>query len=351
MFETMTFERIMQDMLARVPPNIDKRQGAVIYDALAPACMEFAKAYAQLEYYVNETFADTASRIYLVERAKERGLYPYPATYAILKGEFNISVEIGTRFSLNELNYKVVGKIDELTYRLQCETIGTKGNQYFGALIPIETIQGLKKAELTELLIPAEDEEETEEFRLRYLHSFEPQAYGGNIADYKQKVKKIAGVGAVKVYPVWNGGGTVKLVLLDSNYQKPSSVLIEDVQTIIDPIQNQGKGLGVAPIGHVVTVEAVQEEPIDITFHITYKTGFNWEDIKPYAEKEIDDYFFQLRKQWEDSETTLIKVLLLETRLIQLEGVEDLQDTEINGIAGNYQLLSDKVPIRGNLNG
>ena len=64
----------------------------------------------------------------------------------------------------------------------------------------------------------------------------------------------------MKVYPVWNGGGTVKLVIINSEYQKPSPELVDQVQTIIDPVQNQGMGLGVAPIGHVVTVEEVKEK-------------------------------------------------------------------------------------------
>jgi len=40
-------------------------------------------------------------------------------------------------------------------------------------------------------------------------------------------IKREAGrfiVGDVKVYPVWNGGGTVKLVIIDSEYNVPSEV-------------------------------------------------------------------------------------------------------------------------------
>ena len=37
MYEDMTYEHILQGMLNRVPDDIDKREGSVIYDALAPA--------------------------------------------------------------------------------------------------------------------------------------------------------------------------------------------------------------------------------------------------------------------------------------------------------------------------
>ena len=35
MWENMTYENILNDMLSRVPSNVDKREGSVIYDALA----------------------------------------------------------------------------------------------------------------------------------------------------------------------------------------------------------------------------------------------------------------------------------------------------------------------------
>lgn len=71
-------------------------------------------------------------------------------------------------------------------------------------MVPIEYIQGLKTADLTQLLVPGEDEEDTESFRKRYFDSFNEQSFGGNQADYIAKVKAIDGVGAVKVERVWN---------------------------------------------------------------------------------------------------------------------------------------------------
>ena len=55
-----------------------------------------------------------------------------------------------------------------------------------------------------ELLIPGEDEEETERFRTRYLESFSSQAFGGNAAGYRERVTALPGVGAVRVQRAWN---------------------------------------------------------------------------------------------------------------------------------------------------
>ena len=45
MFEEYTFEQIMNNMMTRVPNTIDKRQGSVIYNALAPAAVELQNMY------------------------------------------------------------------------------------------------------------------------------------------------------------------------------------------------------------------------------------------------------------------------------------------------------------------
>lgn len=37
MYEEMTYENILQQMLDRVTSDVDKREGSVIFDALAPA--------------------------------------------------------------------------------------------------------------------------------------------------------------------------------------------------------------------------------------------------------------------------------------------------------------------------
>jgi len=347
----MTFEVIMNRMLSKVPDTVDKREGSIIYDAIAPVALEFQLMYIEADVIMNETYADTASRPHLIKRALERGMKPDDATYAIVKGEFNMNVPIGSRFSLDELNYMVTEKISDGVFKMQCETTGTEGNSHTGALIPIDYINGLQTAELTEILIPAEDEEETEDFRTRYLNSFDNQAYGGNITDYKEKIKKIQGVGGVKVYPVWAGGGTVKLVMLNSEWQTPTAEMLDTVQTIIDPIPNQGEGLGVAPIGHIVTVEGVTAEPINIELNVTFQSGWTFGDLSSVIEEILDTYFLELNKVWEDTVAIIVRTSQIESRLLEIPEIVDVEHTKINGLEENYTLGADSIAVRGEVIG
>lgn len=353
MYEHVTYEDILQRMLDRVPNNIDKREGSIIYDALAPAAVELQLMYIALDVIMNESFADTASRDYLIQRASERGITPEPATKAILKGVFTpATVDVlGKRFSCGEINYVAIEKITDGEYQMQCETVGLDGNASFGQIIPIEYIEGLETAELTEILIPGEDEEDTEVFRKRYFESFELQAFGGNIADYKQKTISIEGVGGVKVVPVWNGGGTVKLTIIDSTFGVPTDEVIALVQNTIDPVGHSGEGVGLAPIGHVVTVFGVQGRTIDIVTNITYQTGWNWDSAKSYILTAIDQYFKDLSKVWEDDENLIVRISQLEARILACEGVLDVSGTTLNGSTSNVSLDVNEIPIRGTVNG
>ena len=352
MYEGITYELILQRMIDRVlaqNPNIDTREGSIIYNALAPAAVELQNMYIQLDTILNESFADTQTRDYLIKRCAERGIIPEPATKAILKGEFNIDVPIGSRFSLDMLNYIVIEKISDGIFKLECETPGSEGNQQFGTLIPIDYIEGLTSAELTELLIPGEDEEETEAFRKRYFDSLNAEAFGGNIKDYKEKVNALPGVGGVKVYPIWNGGGTVRLAIVASDYSVPTPDLIEVVQTAVDPTENQGKGVGFAPIGHVVTVTGVTSVTVDIEAEITYQDGWSWNDVKPYAEAAVDSYFKELSQAWADNDFLIVRISQIETRFLDLPGIVDIANTTLNGVAQNLTLGADEIPVRGDI--
>lgn len=343
----MTFDDILNRMLDRVPSTVDKREGSIIYNALAPAAAELSQIYMEITHIDMATFAEKATGDFLAMRCAERGVIRKEATKAIRKGEFNISIAVGDRFSIEDLTYIATEKITENQFKLECEQPGEVGNIYSGSLIPIDYIDGLENATLTDVLIPSDDIEDDEELRKRYFDTLESESFGGNIADYKKATKELNGVGGVKVYPVWNGGGTVKLMIIDSAYNKPSTQLITDVQTSIDPVTNQGEGVGIAPIGHVVTVAGVDETTVDITSTITLENGYIWADVQILIESAINDYFTELKSTWDSIENIVVRISQIDSKILGLAGVLDIQNTKINTAAVNFVLGTDNIPKLG----
>lgn len=391
----VTYREILERMLNRVSDKFDKREGSVIFDTHSPTALELEILYVELNRMIAEGYGDTASREYLILRCKERGIIPYPATYAVLKGTFTPATVdvIRKRFNLGSLNYIVTEKIADGEYRVQCETPGTVGNQYFGQLIPIEYVEGLETATLTEVLIPGEDEEDTEDLRTRYFNSFDEKAFGGNVRDYIEKTNAIPGVGSTKVTRVWNGdirpadmipneivnewyegiigtvnptvkawleivysaakakkltvGGTVLLTILNSEYGVPTPELIQTVQTAIDPEQNAGEGYGLAPIGHVVTVKPADAVTINVKTTITFDVGYGWNNLQSSIDEAIQAYLLELRKTWADNPYLVVRVSQIETRLLAISGIVDIENTRINNKTDNLTLGKYEVPIYG----
>lgn len=362
MYENQTETVILDRMLKKVPSTIDKREGSIIYDAAMPAAIEFMLLYAMADWFIKNTFGDTAEREYLIRIAKERNLMPTAATYAVVRGKFlptSVEIPIGSRYSYDDVNYTVTGKTAE-GYLLQCETAGTIGNKPAGTILPIDYITGLQYAEITAVVIPGEDEEDTEVFRSRYLASFDQQAYGGNIADYREKVNAIDGVGGVKIYPVWNGGGTVRIVFMTAEYKPPEPEFVERIQTLLDPVQNQGIGIGVAPIGHTVTVAGAENSAIQIDLNITFSSG-TFEDHREALEAVIDAYFLELNAKWQETQSVtadvyenrgiVVRVSQIESRILDMADVTDIEHTKLNGLEENLELSVDSLAVRGAVNG
>lgn len=379
MFENMTYENILEGMLENVPSDVDKREGSVIFDTLSPAALELANAYIYLDIVLNNAFADTAEREYLILRAKERGLTPYEATNAVLKLEVTYrgtseNVSPGDRFSLDGLTYvvteQIVNETDEVitTYpfgddpqysepgntvygwwKVRCETAGEEGNTRFGTATALQTISELASAKITELLIPGEDTEGTEEFRERYFEAVNNDAFGGNRADYIEKVKSIDGVGQVKVYRTPRGGGTVRVIITDSENKKPSSELISTVKEILDPEEYEGLGYGEAPIGHVVSVEGVSA--VDVNVSAQWQTENNVTVSEEEVADVIENYFDEVNSTWEDKDSLTIYAAQIIARILDIEGVEDVTDVAFEG---SYQKLSageEEIFCLNSLNG
>lgn len=353
MYENMTFENIMDRCLARVTSSVDKREGSIVYDAIAPAAAELAIMYIELSVLMDRAFPDTETGLDLTKKCQERSVFRAEAKFAVRKGYFEkadgsgCDVPIGTRFSGGDINFTVTEQIAPGQYRLTAETAGAVGNEYIGTLFPIGNVPDLAAARLADILIPGEDEEDDTSLLSRYYASLESQAFGGNIADYKNRVELLQGVGAVKVIPVWNGGGTVKVIIVDSEWGVPSADLVQFVQEEVDPVGTQGTGVGLAPIGHVVTVEGVKGATIDVSFTLTFDTGVTWAGVQAAVKTAIQAYFGELAHTWADVDGLIVRASQIETKVLNVAGVIDITGTTINGGTANVSLPLNAIPVLG----
>lgn len=350
MFENKTQNNIMIDLIKTVDSDISTEEGTLINHSFTGAATEFEQVYIDLDLIDKNGNAETADREHLILKGKEKGILPYEKTNAVWKAVFNVEIQINERFSAGEFTYLCKEKIESLTYRLMCEKAGTIGNTKQGELRPIEFISGYENGELTELLIPARDEEETEAYRTRYLSTIRTaQAFGGNRAQYKSMMHEIEGVGACKIYRATQKEKRIKIYFLDSLFKTPNETLVADVQEIVDPIGKQGEGEGKASIYHIVDIYPCASEAVNVVANITIDIGYTWEVLLPKIQIKLDEYYLNLAKSWENEDFIIIRVLKVNAAIASVEGIVDVQNTELNGKEENLLLDPNSIPVRGTI--
>lgn len=144
-------------------------------------------------------------------------------------------------------------------------------------------------------------------------------------------------------------GGTVKIIIITSEFSVPSDVLVNTVQTALDP-EISGEGDGIAPIGHVVNVKGVQGHRIDILLNLVYKEGFTYTVLESNIKESIDAYFSELAKIWSETENLTVRLSQIESRMLMIDGILDVEDVKLNGLSENIILEYDEIPIRGDVN-
>lgn len=368
-FSSRTYANILKAMLAQVPNIYDKRDTSPIQTALGPAAYALEEYYLSLDQVQRSAFVQTAVGSDLDLLAVIAGLTRYPASDAVRLGIFDAAVPTGSRFSTingsNSINFIVTetATVEDPTegdfyYQLTAETPGTIGNDYAGPILPINTIPGLASAQITDILVPGDDTETDDSFRERIIEALNERPFGGNIASYRQFVPSVDGVGSVQVYPTWNGGGTVKLSILGSDWLPATSEVVEDVQNAVDPPPNQGLGLGMAPIGAQVTVVAPTSLTVNVTATLMLASGYQIGQVQQPIEEALEAYLLDVRKEWDTNTSTTsvqyaadVYLARITAAIVGVQGVVNATNVQLNGAAADLTLTetgtTQQVPILG----
>lgn len=351
--EEFTATSILSRLLSRVSDDLDKREGSIIYDALAPAAWEMASIYRLLFSAYDEAFISTATGVSLDRRVEEMGITRRDATKAVCKGEFKNSagsyfdITVGDRFSSLDpymaITYVAIEQISTGIYRLEAVDAGSEANHYLGAISPITHISGLGSAVITEILIPGEDTESDEDLRARYLSFIQNEMQDGNVAQYQYWADNYDGLGRVKIFPLWNGANTVKVSILDADNSSASSELISSFQNYLDP-DSEGLGNGVAPIGAKVTVTTATDKIINIAGKIKVSEGYLFSDVNTTVEGLLTSYFGG--NAYDKSKVYYMEVGAV---ILSAEGVSSLSELTLNEGTSDITLEDEEIGALGTL--
>lgn len=346
-YEGMTYEVILQRMMDKVSadyPNIDTREGSIIFNALAPAALELAIMYTELDNVLNECFVNTASREYLLIACSQMGMdiSVFSASNGVHKGVFNVPVPTGSRWNCGLYNYIVEDYIgtDENNnheYKLYCETEGASPNKFIGDLTAITyTADDLTLAKVTECLIEGEDETSDDDIRSAYYEYVNSSAVDGNVKQYERWCSEYPGIGNYRIVPLDDGANTVSVYILSASNGVASDELVAEFQEYLDP-NSEGMGNGVAPIGAFVTVLTASENRIIVSADITMKPGYTDTNV---IDEAIEQYFSNISLKTES-----VPYMTIGAVILGVEGVASINNLRLNGDTKDIPIDFYEIPI------
>ena len=366
-FSVYTKEYIEQEMLEQVDPNIDTREGSMVQTAVAPGAWFLEGLYLELQKIQQNSNPQTAVGSYLDLITETRGIVRKAATPAVRQGTFNMAIPVGSVFktingedSVNFISGDLISSSPDYVYEMTCETPGIIGNSYTGAILPITAISGLTLATIGTIITVGTDEETDAALRARYAESFEAVGFGGNISSYRNTILGLSGVGAVQVYPAYNGGGTVLCSIVDDDYEPAQQALIDTVQNYICPPVNSPSslGFGMAPIGAEVLITTATALTLDIACTIQWDTGHGGSTDIEAVENAINEYIKSAGQTWGDPLTgysvnysVTVYLARIISAILGVEGVVNVSGVTINGSAADVSCVEtaalQEIPVMG----
>lgn len=341
MYENMTEELLKQRMLEQTSTYND--EGGFIYDAIAPVAVELAEMYQSLDEVLKQVFAQTASGEYLEKRCAEFGIYRKAGTKATGQVKFLgndgtvipagtlVQTESGLQFVTKS---EVTISSGQAIADIEAVEEGSQYNVPAGAIteLPVQIV-GVISVINEQATTGGTNEEDDASLLNRLLVKVQTPATSGNANHYKLWALEVAGVGDVKVFPLWNGPGTVKVVIIDSNKQPASQEIVNNALNHIE--ENR-------PIGASVTVQSATALNINISATIIRDTNYTVEQVLSNVSNKITSYLKSIAFKQSYVSYAQIGSLILDS-----EGVLDYSNLTINSGTSNITIGDEQVAVLG----
>jgi len=336
-------ELILARLLLNIPDEYDKSTGSFFHDTQMPLAIEHEGMYGKLDGILDQGFAATAKGEYLDRKVGEQGMTRKPAVHATgaarLFGSVGVVVPAGVKVSSDLAMYSTTaaatvtgaGYVD---VPIRCDTAGAIGNVPVGAVkdYPV-SVSGLSSVTNPENITGGYNAETDDELRRRYYEKVSAPATSGNKQHYMNWAKEVPGVGDVRVQPLWNGNGTVKVIIINANKQPAEPTLI---QAVVSHIEDK------RPVGAAVTVVTAAPVNINVSATLTLESGYTLTAVKPKIETAVNEY---LKRTAFVSGS--VSIAHIGSTVLTVDGVRDFSNLRINNNTVNVSIGDEQVAVLG----
>lgn len=330
--------------------DVDISEHSLIYNSLMPCCYELSYQSLMLDEATKMVFAKTALdngySSYLELRCAEQGLTKKAVSTAA--GTIKVTGVIGYTFPSGALVSTSLGisYTTDSALTLTAEygyvniTASGTGSSYNADIGDINTIpvkyEGISSVTNETAITDGYDEETDEELYDRYLIKVQTPVTSGNEYHYLNWSLSVDGCGGARITSLWNGNGTVKVTIINSNKVGADAALINSVKAYIEANR---------PVGATVTVISAIEKAININATLTIDTNnYTLATVKASIITNITNYLKEIAfKQ------TYVSYAQIGSIILGTTGVKDYSNLTINSGTSNITIANSEVAVIGSV--
>lgn len=226
---------------------------------------------------------------------------------------------------------------------VQAAEPGSLGNVSGGAVTALITpTPGVAEVTNADPIVGGTDPEADAPFRDRILESFVGAAVA-NLYYYRRISLDEPGVGRVTVVPVWDGPGTILVIISTAEGDPVAPGVVDSLQQRLDPVPGQGAGEG--QVGATITVETASS--MDVTLDATVELDPGYTLAGAGGTVPMQDAIDATVAAYVDSVQPGGEVVLNQVvaRIMALRGVHDIGDVLLNGVAVNVAIPADPPQV------
>lgn len=338
MYEDFTPEYLKSKILEDTSTDITKIEGSFASDLASGIAYNLYELWQELGILYDMIFLDSLTGTWLDAKCGDYDITRTPGSYSEgmvnIESRYSVTIPKGTLFSCNDLEYEAVSEAiisNTGTVSIRAREAGSiydaQDTDTIRLIVPIPGVVSVTLATAP----TGGGDAETDDALLSRLKAYIKAAGSGCKNDYIKWAKEVAGVGSVEVVPTWNGAGTVKVIITDSEYRGASEELTAKVSEHIEALR---------PIGAKVTVTAAQTVDITVKATVTLSDNTKIEDAETSLKDTISEYLKEVAQDCSE-----VRISRLCGIIMQTDGIVDAEDIKINDVSANYDIESGVIPV------
>ena len=346
-YEKYTPEALKTEMLSWLDSTVETREGSYANNLLSPVAFQMYKIYQLVPWILATINPDETAGELIDQRAADFGIERTPGTRAAVTLRFTsgfvdrspavpagtiAQTQDGLRFiTLEDAVFE--GRTADVP--AAAENTGRAYNVNANTIVVMAVnISGVIAVTNPAAAMGGADDESDADLLERFRSHLRRPVSSGNVNHYIQWATEVPGVSSASVEPLWDGPGTVKVIIAGPDKTPVDSIIIEACAAHIEEER---------PIGADVTVVSVAAMAVDVEAAVTLVSGYTTRQV----EEELSAALASMLAALPYGQTNLIRYSRCLALLLDCAGVEEYHAFTVNGGTANVIAPAEMTSVVG----